>query len=115
MDPQREPTTIIITDGRMWKSISASIFAIVTMLSMVGIGVVIDSAAIQWIAAILWLLVIIGTAVKSEYTKRMTIDQAREYLDELESAEPKAKDQAGPGTSDHNPIVRDPDNGRSMR
>lgn len=74
---------IIIKDDRLWKSISRDTYSIGALLLAVGLGVVLDSTALQWIAGIAWILVIIGKA-SGEIKKVVTIKEARALLDAWE-------------------------------
>lgn len=51
-------------------------------LALIGIGIALQSTAMQWAGAIIGFLVIFSKA--SGAVKKMTIQEARAYLDELE-------------------------------
>lgn len=78
---------IIVSDDRLWKSIARDTYSFVTLLSMVGIGWLIDSAALQWIGGMMWILFTLARVSKAATDRRMTISEAREYLDKLESSQ----------------------------
>lgn len=52
------------------------------IVASIGIGVLLDSAAMQWLGAVLAFLVIVGRGLGS--VKRMTKDEAKKYLDSLD-------------------------------
>ena len=55
-------------------------------IGLVGIGVVLDSIALQWAGAILGFLVIISQAISLRENHKMTVEQARKRLDEIEAS-----------------------------
>lgn len=61
----------------------ASTFAM--FVALIGIGVLLDSSALQWTGAMLGFLAIVARSSKVQSDARMTIRQAREYLDKLEA------------------------------
>jgi hypothetical protein len=61
----------------------ASTFAL--FIAMIGMGVYLDSSAMQWVGALMGFVTIISHAAKNK--SRMTIAQARARLDELEAAQ----------------------------
>ncbi len=63
-----------------WK-IDASTFAL--GLAFVGIGWVIGSSALQWMGAFVWIVFVASQA--STKSQRMTISEARKWLDDLEA------------------------------
>lgn len=55
---------------------------------VIGVGVVADSAAMQWAGFVSLLLTVIGLSViKSKKDDCLTIDEARKRLDEIEAEE----------------------------
>lgn len=58
--------------------------SIVMFIALIGIGVYLESAAMQWVGAILGFLTIIGKAISHHNKSKMTIAQARKRLDEME-------------------------------
>lgn len=59
-------------------------------LALIGIGVWLDSGAMQWVGAILGFFVIISKSIHLGRKNRLTIEQARKRLDEIESAHPQS-------------------------
>lgn len=60
------------------------LIVLATFVSLVGIGVLINSDALQWVGAFLALVAVFMRAAKAN--KSMTIAEARQYLDELEKS-----------------------------
>lgn len=54
-------------------------------IALIGLGVIVDSAAMQWAAFIVWILFLVGVAGRiMKVNDNLTIDQARKRLDEIE-------------------------------
>lgn len=79
--------TIIIRDDRMWKSIIQDVISAGSLLALVGVGLWLESSALQWIGGIIWMLWLVGWLVSLEKGSKKTIKEAREYLDGLEGGE----------------------------
>jgi hypothetical protein len=75
-------TEIIILHETVLQSwlIDASTF--VMFLALISIGVFLDSSAMQWIGAIIGFFTIVGRASR----KRLSFDEARKRIDELEAS-----------------------------
>lgn len=80
-----ESKLVIIVDDRLWRSVGRDVVSIGGLIVAVGIGVLIDSSALQWIAGLGWVAAILGRVMGSASNK-YTISAAREKLDELEQA-----------------------------
>lgn len=80
-----KPEVIILreTTGQNWRSDMSSVVAFVLLI---GIGVLLDSAAMQWVGAILGFFTIVGRAMRLGKDNRMTTDQARKRLDEIDAS-----------------------------
>lgn len=76
--------TIVIADDRLWKSVISDIVTFAMILAVIGIGVVLDSSAMQWTGALMLWCIAIGRAFGH---KNKTIAEAREYLDNLEKSD----------------------------
>lgn len=57
-----------------------------SLCAVVGIGVVLDSPALQWVAGLCWVIVVLGAAMKSINSQRFTVAGARKRLDEIEAS-----------------------------
>lgn len=74
--------TVIILHSTVSQSIKRDIVTHGTLLAMIGVGYVLESSALQWIAAIVWFIAILGRSFSSYNTKRMTPQQAADMLRE---------------------------------
>ena len=83
-----ENRMVVLVDDRLWKSVGRDVVSMVTLVAMVGVGVLLQSSALQWVGAIIWFLWIIGKAASVDKKHKMTIAQAREFLDKLEGGKP---------------------------
>lgn len=79
------PTIILIREGwvQSWLR-DASTF--VLFIALIGIGVLLQSTAMQWVGALIGFLHIAGRARQLYKTNSFTIPEARAKLDELEAA-----------------------------
>jgi hypothetical protein len=78
---------IAIVDDRLWKSVLSDITTVSSLFFIVGMGLVLDSSALQWIGALMWIVWCIARMSKTTRESRMTIQQAREFIDALERGE----------------------------
>lgn len=79
-----ENVYITITDGRpraLWRQ---RLWAVAYPLILIGAGVAMDSAAMQWLGfvAVVFALVV---AIAVDKGRRLTIAEARTFLDEMEA------------------------------
>ncbi len=74
--------TIIDHRGSPWKSWFRTIFLISSLL---GVGIFMDSQAMQWMGFFFIVLIGLGVAINtvSNTKKELTIAEARDYLDAL--------------------------------
>ena len=79
------PEVILLheTAGQSWLRDMSSVAGFV---ALIGIGVILDSAAMQWSGAILGFVVIMGRTSRIVKDSRVTIAEARKRLDEIEAA-----------------------------
>jgi hypothetical protein len=70
------------TVAQSWMRDASSVAGFV---ALIGIGVWLDSGAMQWTGAILGFLVIAGRMQRVWKDNRYTIEQARKRLDEIEA------------------------------
>lgn len=82
----KSPEIIILheTTVQAWVGDASSV---VMFVALIGIGVWLDSSAMQWVGAILGFITIIGKAVSRQNKCKMTIAAARVRLDEIEAAQ----------------------------
>lgn len=81
---EQENVFLSIKDDRLWKSIAADAFTAISLTVCVFVGWLLDSQALQWFGAVIWILTFMS--MMSNLSKpRMTIEQARKELDRLEN------------------------------
>lgn len=79
--PRPEVIVLRETIGQGWMRDMSSF---VEFVALIGIGILLDSAAMQWVGAILGFLFIGIHAIRLAKDNRMTIPEARKRLDEIE-------------------------------
>ena len=63
-----------------------AVYSASVIISVIGVGVLAESSAMQWAGFWSLVLTVVGVAVvHAANEKAMTIEQARAYLDELEN------------------------------
>lgn len=77
-------TEIIIIRENWVQSIVSDLFTLVMIVSVTGIGVYLNSNAMQWIGFLILLIVAVNRALSRYGDGRMSIEQARRRLDEIE-------------------------------
>lgn len=83
---EKKPTpTVIIVHERHMTSIKNDLFTFGMLTGMISLGVVLDSAAMQWIGAGMAMLGLVLRA--SGETKSISIAEARARLDAIERGE----------------------------
>lgn len=82
-----EKRTVIIIQRPLWKSLLLNAYTFALLAGLIGIGVLVGSAAMQWSGFVLGFIVLFGRAMKAD--PPMTITEARKRLDELQAAEPQ--------------------------
>ena len=60
--------------------------SVVSFVALIGIGVVLDSSAMQWVGAVIGFFVILERSNRLFKSNRFTIEEARKRLDEIEAA-----------------------------
>lgn len=77
-------TTIKIIVNAKFRPLRALWFAS-TMAAVIGVGVAVDSAAMQWAGFLMLMLIGLGSGIaKASKNEGLTIDEARARLDEIE-------------------------------
>jgi len=79
-----KPEVIIIRETPL-ESWIADMSSVACFVALIGIGIALGSNAMQWVGAILGFLTIISRAARAAKDNRMTIEQARKRLDEIEA------------------------------
>lgn len=77
---------VILIRERLFDSIAKDVVSIGTLTAGIYVGVLMNSSAMQWVTALLWMLLVFGRAIKSGKNNRLTIPEARKRLDEIEAA-----------------------------
>lgn len=103
ISPKNRELKAILVDDRMWRSIARDLFSIAVFLAMVGIGWLAGSAALQWVGAILWFLLIFQRTDRQRKSQTMTIAKARQFLDNLELEEKQQDESDGRRIKVHSP------------
>ena len=76
---------VIVIHETVAKSWARDASTLALFVALIGIGVFLESTAMQWIGAIVGFVAIVGRASKTHNDARMTIAEAREFLDKLEA------------------------------
>jgi hypothetical protein len=77
-----ERTHVIIITETVMQSWARDASTLAMFVALIGIGIWTDSIAMQWVGGVIGFLTII--ALKASSRSRMTIEQARARLDEIE-------------------------------
>lgn len=85
MTDRATPTILLIREGwvQSWLR-DASTFAL--FIALIGIGVLLQSVALQWVGALIGFMHIAGSARRLYKANSYTIPEARAKLDELEAS-----------------------------
>ncbi len=79
----------VIVVVKNWRDTALhDIASIATFVAFIGIGVLLQSTAMQWAGALLWFIWVLGFASALAKKNRMTIPEARKRLDEIEASLP---------------------------
>ena len=78
-------TKVIIIRETLAESLLSAAISFVSLTSMISVGVYLESSAMQWVAGIIWMLWIVGRSQSLMSRSIMTIQQAKEFLSELET------------------------------
>lgn len=78
-----EKPPIVVIRQSVREAVISDISTVVSLVAVIGIGVLLDSAAMQWIGAILGMLSVVSRA--SKVARRMSIAEARAFIDKLEA------------------------------
>lgn len=73
-----------IVDRRLLPTVLRDLSSFGCLAAMMGIGLIMDSSAFQWIAGGFGIFLVFAKADRKLAKSRMTIAQARAYLDRLE-------------------------------
>lgn len=81
-----KPNEVIIIHETVIQSWVRDASSVVMFVALIGIGVYLQSGAMQWAGAIIGFITIIGRAGGYSHRNKMTVAQARKRLDEIEAA-----------------------------
>jgi hypothetical protein len=79
--PEKVVTKFVIIRESFWRSIVTDAITFMMVFSLVGIGIWLNSTPLQWIGGLMSMVTIMAQAVPNR--KRMTIEEAKEYLASL--------------------------------
>ncbi len=80
-----EEITIVIISERVRDSLAKDIGVFALFVSLIGIGWLIGSTALQWVGAIIGFITILAWAARIRKENRFTVSEARKRLDEIEA------------------------------
>lgn len=75
---------VILIRESLRDSIIRDLTTVACFVAMIGIGVWLDSSALQWIGALLGFIAIMSRSINMMEKYRYSIEEARRRLDELE-------------------------------
>lgn len=79
-----EPQTITILTDPKFRALPA-VYRLLVQVGVIGIGVAVDSLAMQWIGFIAVIIMVLALATKDKRRREgMSIAEARQELDEIE-------------------------------
>jgi hypothetical protein len=81
-------TRITVLHEALWQSIAKDAFSTLMLLGSIGIGVWVGSATLQWFGGFIFILWVMGRASQRDNSSRMTIAEARAFLDQIEHDAP---------------------------
>lgn len=75
---------VILIRETLRDSVIRDLTTVICFVAMIGIGVWLDSSALQWIGAFLGFIAIMSRSINLMEKSRYSIEEARRRLDELE-------------------------------
>ncbi len=81
---------VILIKESFWPSVAKDTYSIGVLLAAVGLGVWIDSSALQWVAGIIWIFWVFARANRYGKDCTYSISEARKKLDQIA---PELKDE----------------------
>jgi len=77
---------VIVIQESLVESVLRDILTNVMLIAVVGLGVFLESAALQWIAGVMWIITVLALVSRMMgNNRRMTTAEAIEYLQERET------------------------------
>lgn len=80
--------TLIVVHETVWHSYAKDAGTFVMLTALIGLGVLLNSSAMQWIGAIFGFITIIARGSGLMKRSHKTVAEARAVLDEIEAAKP---------------------------
>lgn len=80
-------TEVVILRETWAQSIASDAGTVAAFAAMIGLGVHLDSAAMQWIGGILFFMAVVTRSYRKTADGRMSIDQAIAHLEALKAKE----------------------------
>lgn len=77
-----EKTKVIVIRETLRESIVSDTYTYLIAIGMMLPGYLLDIAALQWIGAVMFIITLLSMSINSK--TKMTIAEARDYLDKLE-------------------------------
>jgi hypothetical protein len=81
----KEKTSIIVIHESVAQSWARDASSFVMAVVMMGVGVWLESGAMQWVGAFMWFLAMLNMAMNA--ARKMTVAEARKRLDEIEGGQ----------------------------
>lgn len=78
-------TEVMIIRETVAASIAKDAGTLAMFGALIGIGVLLDSGAMQWVGAVIGFFWIVTLSFRASVKNRLTIEQARVRLDEIEA------------------------------
>jgi hypothetical protein len=76
---------VIIIHETVAQSVIKDAVSIGALTLAVGLGVYMQSTAMQWVAGVMWVLYMLSASLKNWSDRKMTVEAARKRLDEIEA------------------------------
>jgi Zn-dependent membrane protease YugP len=78
------PEVILLRETAL-ASVVKDMGVVAMFVLLIGIGILLDSTALQWVGALIGFSTIVSFAVRLSKDNRFTIEEARRRLDEIEA------------------------------
>lgn len=85
----KQPPEVILIHETKLDSVVKDGTTFAMFVALIMIGVILDSAAMQWVGALIGFIVIVGRGARIAKDNRFTVDAARKRLDQIEAGETK--------------------------
>lgn len=76
---------VIVIRERFLHSVGKDVVSFATLIATIGVGVWLDSSALQWIAGLAWIAWCFARVTRLVKDNTFSIAQARKRLDEIEA------------------------------